>query len=294
MVHVIDRPEARKLSLPEYVDYIRENMDPRSVESILEHAWALRALANDRDFLLEEILRYGHAVADGLSDPGKGGATIVLAEQEAFYVRANIWLPDGERGSEEQLSFYSYDLPHDHNFTFLTVGYMGSGYRTELYRYDYDLLDGVPGEPSQARACGIDHLTPGKMMLYEAGKDIHIQFPPATPSVSLNLIIRPVLGRDTQQYIFSRDASRIVGGSTDTVTNRLSMLEFCIDHHDESTIRQVEEIARGNACFRTQAYALSVLRRIAPDRAAIVEDILPAPLIERSRLQPVRAEARMG
>lgn len=293
-MHIIDRPEDRKLDLAEFVDHVGRHMAPFTTAKILEHAWALRALANDRDFLLQEILRYGNAVADGLSNPGKGGATIILAEEESFYVRANIWLPDGDRSSEDRISFYSYDLPHDHNYTFLTVGYFGSGYKTFLYEYDHEKVDGVPGEPSHARYAGTQQLTPGKMMLYESGKDIHIQCPPETPSISLNLIIRPILGRESQQYIFSEDASKILAGSTDTVTNRFSLLNFCLDNHDEETIRELGKIVSENSCAKTRGFALSVLRKIAPARAEALEADLPPSIIRRSFLQPLGTEARMS
>lgn len=294
MAHIIQGDEPRALSLSDYMNYIKNNLDEKSSESMLEHAWALRALANDRDFVLDAIHKHANDIADGEWKSGIGGASIILAEEEKFYLRANIWMPSPINRLAENLNFYSYDLPHDHNFTFLTVGYMGSGYKTKLYKYDYNSVLGIEGEESGAEYCGVAQLSPGTMMLYEAGKDIHIQFPPESPSISLNLIIRPVLGQETQQYIFSRDAKIIVAGSSDTVTNRLALLDFFRDHNDRQTIAEVTRIALENRCLRTQACALSVLRDLDGDIAAKIESLLAVEVVRRSWVQPVRTEARMS
>ena len=36
------------------------------------------------------------------------------------------------------ISPFFYHVPHDHNFSFLTVGYLGPGYWSEYYEYDYE------------------------------------------------------------------------------------------------------------------------------------------------------------
>ena len=41
---------------------------------------------------------------------------------------------------------FFYHVPHDHNFSFLTVGYLGPGYWSEYYEYDYGEVVGMPGE----------------------------------------------------------------------------------------------------------------------------------------------------
>jgi hypothetical protein len=62
-------------------------------------------------------------------------------------LRANFW-PAREdpvvRASGPAAFFY--DLPHDHNFPFLTYGYLGPGYWSDYFEYDVDALAGVPGE----------------------------------------------------------------------------------------------------------------------------------------------------
>ena len=66
---------------------------------------------------------------------------------EKYFIRANFW--PSERDSVFKASGTSpffYHVPHDHNFSFLTVGYLGPGYWSEYYEYDYDKVVGLPGE----------------------------------------------------------------------------------------------------------------------------------------------------
>ncbi len=62
---------------------------------------------------------------------------------EKYFIRANFW--PSPRDSVFKLSGTSpffYGLPHDHNFSFLTVGYLGPGYWSEYYEYDYAAVTG--------------------------------------------------------------------------------------------------------------------------------------------------------
>ena len=57
--------------------------------------------------------------------------------------------PASERDSVVKasgLSPFFYHIPHDHNFSFLTVGYIGPGYWSDYYEYDHDSVLGAPGE----------------------------------------------------------------------------------------------------------------------------------------------------
>ncbi len=65
-----------------------------------------------------------------------------------FYLRANLW--PSERDAAYTASgpaAFSYGVPHDHNFSFLTTGYFGPGYVSDYYDYDAETVDGRLGEP---------------------------------------------------------------------------------------------------------------------------------------------------
>ena len=106
-----------------------------------------------------------------------------------MFLRANIW------PSEQDLCFrnsgaktFVYGVPHDHNFSFLTCGYLGPGYVSDYYEYDYTDVCGVPGEDAKLQFVERAPLNEGKLMLYRAHRDVHSQLPAARLSVSLNIM----------------------------------------------------------------------------------------------------------
>ena len=69
-----------------------------------------------------------------------------------FIIRANFWpaLKDSVVRHSGTDPFF-YGVPHDHNFSFLTVGYLGPGYWSDYYEYDYGEVVGYPGEEVDLR-----------------------------------------------------------------------------------------------------------------------------------------------
>jgi hypothetical protein len=126
-----------------------------------------------------------------------------------FYVRANVWLPkhllhgintDGER------RLFSYDFAHHHNFDFATVGYIGSGYETDVYEYDSKKVNGNIGEEVKIRFLESTTLPQHKVMIYRAGRDIHVQKLPTEFSVSINLLAPACRG---EQFAFDLQKGQI-------------------------------------------------------------------------------------
>src|SRR3546814_33924 len=72
---------------------------------------------------------------------------------------------------------FFYGKAHDHNFSFLTVGYMGPGYWSEYYEYDYANVAGYVGEKVNLRYIEKSKLDEGKVMLYRIHRDVHLQLP---------------------------------------------------------------------------------------------------------------------
>src|SRR3546814_8782480 len=83
---------------------------------------------------------------------------------------------------------FFYGKAHDHNFSFLTVGYMGPGYWSEYYEYDYANVAGYVGEKVNLRYIEKSKLDEGKVMLYRIHRDVHLQLPADEMSVSLNIM----------------------------------------------------------------------------------------------------------
>lgn len=165
--------------------------DPACEESLATAALWLRRLTNNRSFLGDRLiaqLKGEHR--GGMIDSGYGPQAIVLSPlRSGMFLRANIWPSPSDhccRASGAQT--FVYGVPHDHNFSFLTSGYLGPGYRSDYYEYDYASVAGYAGERAALRFVERGTLDPGKLMLYRAHEDIHSQIPPESLSVSLNVM----------------------------------------------------------------------------------------------------------
>ncbi|MES2161762.1 MAG: hypothetical protein V4476_11465 [Pseudomonadota bacterium] len=265
------------MSLQEYVDYVYSNIDILDIDSLKETAWALKALSN-----------YGEDIVDGVNaglqrfvtDPFNRSIftphSVILASERGFVVRANLWVRPSNNPAlaEIEIPLFSYETPHDHNFHLVTVGHLGSGYETELYTYEHSKVLGYPGEPVHINYLGKERLGKGDVMVYEAGVDIHRQLFPAESSVSINLLINHDEMRARPQYLFDVENSTIARHfADDQIYARNSLLKFATELHNDETRNLLLDIARENDCFRTRAHALLAFTRIAPNDQTLAENL---------------------
>jgi hypothetical protein len=215
MPRIFEIEDDTACGLDECVEAIANaGFDPRDDESLTHAARWLRRLGNNRAFLGDMLvaeLKARHRADDGSSS--YGAQVVMLARPGGnFFMRANIWPADSDhmlRASGRDS--FVYELPHDHNFDFLTVGYFGPGYWSDYYEFDYEALDGWKGEPARLRFTERSRLEPGKLMHYRAHRDVHRQLPPDELSVSLNILHIGSGQAWFDQYRF--DAERnVIGG----------------------------------------------------------------------------------
>lgn len=192
---VIDNPSDEACSLPECIEALAEcGFDADDPASTATAAGWLRRLANDRSFLGDLLVdrlagRGGDEIASGY-----GPQAIVLSRPQsnrpgAAFLRAAIWpSPRDHVFQTSGAASFVYGAPRDHNFDFLTVGYCGTGYASDYYEYDFDVVAGYPGEDAGLRFVERSVLSPGKLMLYRKHLDVHSQLPPESLSVSLNVM----------------------------------------------------------------------------------------------------------
>ena len=184
-------------------------------DSLTNAALALRRLYNDRDFL-GDMLVAQLADADRnetQGDNGYGPQSIMLSGvRNGYFLRANIWPSErDEIYASSGARTFVYGVPHDHNFSFLTIGYFGPGYRSAYYEYEYTDTVGFVGERPGLRFVEESALDEGKMQLYRAHLDIHDQIPPETMSVSLNVIQADEVSGWFDQYGFDLESEAITG-----------------------------------------------------------------------------------
>ena len=231
--------------------------EPGDEESLLHAARWLRRLGNNPDFLAERLLaelKARHGRDDTVS--AYGPQVVMLSPPRAeFFLRANIWPSRDEhmfRASGARS--FVYELPHDHNFDFLTVGYFGPGYWSDYWEYDYEAVVGAVGEKAGLRFVERSRLEPGKLMHYRAHRDVHSQQPPDALSVSLNVMHPGRANGCLDQYRFDVEKDEIaavLSPGASEVFLRIAVGLGCEEAHDLA-----ERFARGHPSDRMRLTAL--------------------------------------
>lgn len=119
-------------------------------------------------------------------------ATGTFSCGSGFILRGNLWFAakfENENRSMED-AVYSYENCHDHNFDFLTIGYSGPGYKTDLFRYEVDDVFGLTNEAVGLHPEGSAILGPSKVLYFARSRDVHTQLYPEEMSISINLLIQ--------------------------------------------------------------------------------------------------------
>ncbi|WCT74976.1 transposase [Sphingomonas naphthae] len=191
----------------------RAGFDPRCEDSFASLGPALGQLGADRAFLGDRLvdLLTRDGAGQGASNP-YGAQVVMLHRGDGWFVRANIWPAAHEaamRASGPRPFFYG--VPHDHNFSFLTVGYFGPGYWSDYWDYDHGAVAGFTGEPAGLRFVERSRLSPGRILLYRAHRDVHSQHPPDSVSVSLNLMQQAPGQGWRDQYRFDVETGTVDG-----------------------------------------------------------------------------------
>src|SRR5689334_17711347 len=95
MALTLEAETSRIITLPELLDYLRDHVDSRDEASVLAAAPMLRALANNRTFLREELHRKLCAWRAPSRELTYVSQTFTLGNVRDLHVRANVWHPKG-------------------------------------------------------------------------------------------------------------------------------------------------------------------------------------------------------
>jgi len=274
---VIDCPTDESLELGELVELLETGgFDSEDEENFASWGIQLRKLAHNRNFLAEMMIAELKQRCAGQLQDNQYSAQVVLLHADPrsnFVIRANFWpaLKDSvvkHSGTDP----FAYGMPHDHNFSFLTVGYLGPGYWSEYYEYDYGAVVGYPGEAVSLRYVEKSRLEPGKVMLYRAHRDIHQQLPADAMSVSLNILERSPSSPFRDQYHFDLERAQIAGIMTRTSLE--PMLALTAHYGGEDGEDLLRNFAAGHPSERVRWAALKAQAGAAPDldgRIAVFE-----------------------
>jgi hypothetical protein len=212
MPRLIETECGDSIELGELVESLEtQGFDPSDEESMAAFGPALRKLANNRRFLGDLVIEELERHCSTQNERNRYSAQVILlGASTRFLIRANFWPAEGDGvmvNSGRDPFFYG--IPHDHNFSFLTVGYVGSGYWSDYYEYDHGGVIGVPGEAVELRFVERSRLSPGKVLLYRRNVDVHAQLPPDDLSVSLNVMALSPASEFREQYSFDTARSTV-------------------------------------------------------------------------------------
>lgn len=255
------------VSVDELVSYCRRHVRHGDYDSILGASDMLAALANDRDLLVRAINETLLGRDDYFNDNmGVSSQSIILHSDPTFKIRANVWKkPVARAGSMvHDSNLYSYNYAHNHNFELLTVGYLGSGYWTEIHECKPDQIEGYIGERVKLEYLEKTSLPRGKVILFRACEDVHTQLPCEELSISLNLLVVPPYQQLADQYSFDVAGSRIAGVITSPYVGCMSLLTFATLLGASEAYTSIERIAFGRGHWRLRNAALEVASLLAP------------------------------
>lgn len=137
------------IEIDEFIEYVETEVDLDDEDSLVAAATMLQALANNKRALIEifnhDLLSYDINAGASYS---QSSSVLGVGRYKNFVIRANLW-PSNRAVSMRTVedSLFSYELPHNHNFSFLTANYFGPGYITDIWECtDVETIHGIPGE----------------------------------------------------------------------------------------------------------------------------------------------------
>jgi hypothetical protein len=276
MPRVIETADKDAIELGELVEGLETSaFDPEDEESLAHFGPALRRLSNNRRFLGDLVIdELKQQCAAQLRLNQYSPQVIMLhGTSRKFLVRANFW-PAAEDSVvvNSGTDPFFYGVPHDHNFSFVTVGHIGPGYWSDYYEYDYERTIGYVGEKVDLRFVERTRLAEGKVLLYRRHRDVHDQLPPDSLSVSLNILAITPGSSFRDQYLFDVEQSRIKGHVN---RNSLEALLLIAGHIGGENGRDlVHDFAARHPSERIRFAAIKARASNAPDpesRAALLD-----------------------
>lgn len=290
MPRVIDCPAAMPLELGDVVEALNSAAwDPADEDSFAAMGPLLKGLAANRRFLADIAAAELKDRCTRQTRENRYSPQVIMLHRasEKYFIRANFW--PSERDSVVKASGTSpffYHVPHDHNFSFLTVGYMGPGYWSEYYEYDYAGVAGHVGEKVDLRFVERSRLEPGKVMLYRAHRDVHNQLPADDMSVSINIMEASVRQPLLDQYRFDLKNCQIAGILTKSSSEAL--LALAANSGSANARDLVESFAVRHPSDRMRFGAIRELALAEPDFDARLD------ALRRGTADPSRFVAAMS
>lgn len=261
MAYTLTSTETRSIELDEYIEYLESHINVQDVDELAKAADISKRLYNNRTFLVNHINHEMRDMNKFQSSNPYSSMSLLLSNREDFFIRANFWSPIADKADyQKHDNVFIYGKPHCHNFHFLTIGYLGSGYETEIFEYHNDKVEGHYGEPVELKFLEKTDFPEGKIMIYRKGLDVHTQSPSKEFSVSINVMVKEH-GEKLRQFYFDTNKKIITGNAT--VDFRTFLLGVVGSIGDENSYDILRDYAQHNPDPVTRVTALQSLNKIS-------------------------------
>lgn len=251
------------VSLEEFVSRVKEKIDISNALSLTDLSEDIQALSNNKEFLIDIINRDLENYHKGFMQNMYSVQSCILHtfDHLPLTLRFNLWptLPKDLRRRAMLAKVLSYFDCHDHNFSFLTCNYFGPGYVTDLYNYNSDGVHGYIGEKIPAKPLGTYTLNDETVITFISKSDFHVQYPPASLSSSINLMLTEKNGHLIDQYYFDPKSSCITGYVGSESSKRVNCIKYAKYIFNSRTKELLYKIAETSKCVRTKLTSLEVL-----------------------------------
>ncbi len=261
------------LRLDELIGFLDTQIDVTDPAQLCSAAPLLRALANDRRFLADLIAAELVQPERFQNENSYFSRALILHRHEKYAIRAVIWLPDDAPESQpvdvsgdgtlRGLRNSIYGLAHSHAFGFLTVGYWGPGYITDIYECAEGAEELEVGAPTSLRFLERTTLPVGKVMYYRPYLDAHSQLPPSAMSISLNILVSTDEQTLRDQYDFdlaTGQVADVIGRPNDS---RAAVCAFAGALCGEAALAPLAQIAERHPSTRVRRAAAQASAQIA-------------------------------
>jgi hypothetical protein len=239
--------------------------DPKDEDAFASWGPSLKRLANNRNFLGDIILAElkQRCVSQVRGQPiWRAGDH--AAPADSYFIRANLWPGRGGHfGSPERDR--PVLLPRAARPQFLVPDRRlpRPGYWSDYYEYDYGQVTGYLGEEVDLQFVERSRLELGKVMLYRAHKDVHLQLPADAMSVSINIVETSPCTAFRDQYRFDVSNRTVAGIMTRTSLEPLLLL--AAHHGGGNGTDLLEDFAARHPSDRVRWAALKALAGTASD-----------------------------
>jgi len=247
------------LTLPDAVAEIKSKVVPDEPDTLYEVVPALRALARNRSFLaeclLENLVKPDQVMGETATD-----TSLVFCRTPRLEIRANLWFPPQQLPPtwQKEAERFPYLIPHTHRFDFVTIGYLGPGYRTAIFDWEGASEDAEPGQEVKLQFLEETGLPEGKIMRYTAFKDVHYQLHPEDFSVSLNVMIFPQ-SVYCRQPLFDIEKKLVRISLFDSATSQIMACRVAAATMEPSLFERLEHISHEHENPRVRKAAREAL-----------------------------------